>query len=325
MQKPRSRLGRGLSSLITVPQAADHSTVENVPSVPPSTPTPSLPQQASVSSRSTNSVAEGLGVRNNIPTEIPLESIKPNPHQPRRSFNEAALQELAASIRHSGLIQPVIVRLVSGSYELVAGERRWRAAKLAGLVTIPIIIREADELLQAELALIENIQREDLNPIDRAQAYQMLMNKLHVTQADLAARLGEDRSSIANYLRLLDLDESVRDWVREGMLSMGHAKILAGIDDPAEQERLAKLVQAGQLSVRALEKLIQAGSAPKPAPTGKPASAHLQELEQSIARQLGMRVQLRTGAQKGKGRLVIHYHSLDQFDDLVQRLGISID
>jgi ParB family chromosome partitioning protein len=264
-------------------------------------------------------------VRNSAPEEIPLERIKPNPHQPRRSFNETTLRELAESIRHSGLIQPVVVRMVKGGYELVAGERRWRAAALAGLATIPIILREADELLQAELALIENIQREDLNPIDRAQAYRTLMNKLHVTQAELATRLGEDRSSIANYLRLLDLGEPVRDQVRDGSLSMGHAKILAGIDDPAEQERLAKLVQVGQLSVRALEKLIQEAPTEKTPPKAKPMSAHLQELEQSIARQLGMRVQLRTGSQKGKGRLVIHYHSLDQFDDLVQRLGISTE
>lgn len=324
MQKPRSRLGRGLSSLIAVPQVAESTPPNVAPASPAEVPAPSTPAPAHTSPGA-GSFAEAIKLRNSAPEEIPLERIKPNPHQPRRSFNETTLRELAESIRHSGLIQPVVVRMVKGGYELVAGERRWRAAALAGLATIPIILREADELLQAELALIENIQREDLNPIDRAQAYRTLMNKLHVTQAELATRLGEDRSSIANYLRLLDLGEPVRDQVRDGSLSMGHAKILAGIDDPAEQERLAKLVRVGQLSVRALEKLIQEAPTEKTAPKAKPMSAHLQELEQSIARQLGMRVQLRTGSQKGKGRLVIHYHSLDQFDDLVQRLGISTE
>jgi ParB family chromosome partitioning protein len=175
------------------------------------------------------------------------------------------------------------------------------------------------------MALVENIQREDLNPIDRAQSYRALMSQLGLTQAELASRLGEDRSSIANFLRLLDLAEPVRELIRGGKLSLGHAKILAGIDDILEQQRLANLVVAQELSVRNLERLVQNDRSSDPPPQRAPGTTpHLQDLEKSIARQLGMRVQLRS-ARKGKGRLVIHYASLDQFDELLNRLGVRAE
>src|SRR5262249_27010271 len=156
------------------------------------------------------------------------DQIQPNPHQPRRQFDQAAIAELAASIKSTGLIQPVIVRhMPGGAYQLIAGERRWRAARIAGLARIPAIVRNVDNFAQAQMALIENIQREDLNPIDRAESYKTLINQLGLTQNELANRLGEDRSSIANFLRLLELAEPVRQLVRDGKLSVGHAKIIA--------------------------------------------------------------------------------------------------
>jgi ParB family chromosome partitioning protein len=187
-----------------------------------------------------------------------------------------------------------------------------------------VILREVDGFTQAQLALVENIQREDLNPLDRAAAYRALMDQLGLTQAELASRLGEDRSSIANHLRLLDLPAAVRDLISDGTLSLGHAKVLASVPDPAEQERLANLVIAQGLSVRNLERVIANGSAPQ---TRQPAtqSAHVTDLEKSLARQLGMKVQLRSAGGRGKGRLVIHYASLDQFDDLMGRLGVKLD
>ena len=240
-------------------------------------------------------------------------------------------------MKANGVIQPIVVRQVTDSptsgpgvspseqrtYQLIAGERRFRAAKLAGLTTIPAIVRDdVDSFTQAQMALVENIQREDLNPLDRAQGYRTLLDQLGLTQAELSARLGEDRSSIANFLRLLDLAEPVQALVREGRLSMGHAKLLAGAER-SEQERLANLVVAQELSVRNLERLL-AGTPVATAPKASTASPHVQDLEKTLARQLGMRVQVKS-MKKGKGRLVIHYASLDQFDELLGRLGVQAD
>jgi ParB family chromosome partitioning protein len=242
-------------------------------------------------------------------------------------MNETLLAELAASLKSSGLIQPIVVRKTAEGYQLIAGERRLRAAKLAGMKLIPAIIRDVDSFTQAQMALVENIQREELNPIDRALAYRALGTQLGLTHQELAIRLGEDRSSITNYVRLLELAEPVRELVRSRMLSMGHAKLLAGVSDSAEQQRLAELCVAQDLSVRNLERIVtQPGVAPEPATQkGPTVSAHLLDLEKTIARQLGMRVQVRSTSKKGKGRLTIHYASLDQFDDLIQRLGVTIE
>jgi ParB family chromosome partitioning protein len=258
------------------------------------------------------------------PRQIPLEAIVPNPHQPRKQFAEAALNDLAASLKSTGLIQPIIVRQAGDEYQLIAGERRWRAARLAGLATVPALIRDVDGFTQAQMALVENIQREDLNPLDRAGAYRTLMDQLGLTQAELATRLGEDRSSIANHLRLLELADSVRDKVASGVITLGHAKLLASIADPIEQERLANLVIAQALSVRNLERVIANGSAPKTRQP-KPVSAHVADLEKTLARHLGMKVQLRSVPGKGRGRLVIHYATLEQFDDLLERLGVKVE
>jgi len=312
-QKDRPRLGRGLSSLISIgsPLPVEAAVVVE----PAPLPHVSRPESSPVDVRQ-----QGLA-----PEEIPLAAILANPHQPRKHFPEAALHELAASLKSTGLIQPIIVRRVGEEYQLIAGERRWRAAKLAGLTTVPALIRDVDGFTQAQMALVENIQREDLNPLDRAGAYRALMDQLGLTQAELAARLGEDRSSIANHLRLLDLTESVREKVGSGTLSLGHAKILASTTDPIEQERLANLVIAQGLSVRNLERVIANGGAAPKQRQPSTGSAHVADVEKSLARQLGMKVQLRSVPGKGNGRVVIHYATLDQFDELLQRLGIKLD
>jgi ParB family chromosome partitioning protein len=257
------------------------------------------------------------------PTALPVDQISPNPHQPRKQMNDASIQELAASLKSTGLIQPVIVRKTTSGYQLIAGERRLRAAKLAGFTTIPALVRDVDSFTQAQMALVENIQREDLNPIDRAMSYKMLMNQLGLTQAELAARLGEDRSSVANFLRLLELSANTQLKIRDGHLSLGHAKVLGGVTDIARQDHLADLVVTQGLSVRNLERLVQNQPDPPAAKPLVPQSAHLKDLETNITRQLGMKVQIRSGAKKSKGKLIVHYSSLDQFDDLLQRLGIQ--
>lgn len=323
--KPKSRLGRGLSSLISVSELPVERQVDPPPVENPggSTGLASASGDASTSAPIVHSVAQSAGL--SAPGEISVDEITPNPHQPRKQMNEASLVELAASIRSSGLVQPIVVRKVDSGYQLIAGERRLRAAKLAGLRSLPAIIRDVDSFTQAQMALVENIQREDLNPIDRAQSYRALISQLGLTQAELANRIGEDRSSIANYLRLLDLAEPVRDLVRDGRLSLGHAKILAGIADILEQQRLADLVISQELSVRNLERLLLDGNGTGPPQTRQPTiSAHIADLEKSIARQLGMRVQVRSSA-KGRGRLVIHYGSLDQFDELLGKLGVRTE
>lgn len=312
-KKTSFRLGRGLSSLISL-------------EVEPASPAPPPPadggrfaDNAPASQSSDSSVPSGSRLM-----QLEVEQIRPNPHQPRRDFEPVALAQLAASLAQSGLIQPIVVRSVPGGFELIAGERRLRAAKQAGLRQVPAVVREADPVGQAELALIENIQREDLNPMERAAAYRALLDKLTVTQAELATRLGEDRSSIANFVRLLDLPAPVQHFVRERKLTLGHAKLIAGISDPAEQQRLAELAVQQGLSVQKLQQLI-AESLQSPGATARPAasSAHLADLERTITQQLGLRVQLRRGG-KGKGRVVIHYASLEQFDDLLARLSIQL-
>lgn len=312
--RPKSRLGRGLSSLISVSELPVEAEV-----TPPGT----AAKFEDVSSGRTPDPA--VGTASSFGIELPIDQITPNPHQPRRQVDESAIAELAASLKSTGLVQPIIVRKVDNGYQLIAGERRVRAARLAGLSTLPAIIRDVDDFTQAQMALVENIQREDLNPIDRAQAYRELINQLGLTQVELAQRLGEDRSSVANFLRLLDLSEPVRELVREGKLSFGHAKILAGVEDILEQQRLSNLIISQELSVRNLERLLDQTGEGQPRGRRDPSvSAHLLDLEKTIARQLGMRVQVRAN-KKGKGRIVIHYGSLDQFDELLARLGVRAE
>jgi ParB family chromosome partitioning protein len=228
-------------------------------------------------------------------------------------------------MKTNGVLQPVLVRRTpSGSYQLIAGERRLRAARLAGLTTLPALLRNVDSFTQAQLALVENLHRDDLNPMDRAEGFRQLIEQLGLTQAELATRLGLDRSSIANHLRLIELAEPVQALIRNGKLSLGHAKVLAGVADLAEQVRLADLVVAQDLSVRNLERLLTSPHTPPAPRKSVPTPAHVREVETSIARQLGLRVQMRP-VSKTKGRVVIHYTSLDEFDTLMDRLGVKLD
>lgn len=311
--KPKSRLGRGLSGLmggIAAPPPADTADAVFREA------TPAAPSPVVV-------------VPHGTPLEVAVDLVRPNPHQPRKHFDDVALRELADSILANGVIQPIVVRRKGEGFELIAGERRLRASKLAGLSTIPAIVRDAEASAQAAMALVENIQRQDLNALDRAAGYQSLLTELGLTQADLATRLGEDRSVISNHLRLLELHPAVQELLRAGKLTLGHAKVLAGITSASEQQRLAGLVVKQELTVRNLERAIAtAGTPPTPAasaekPTG--AAAHLKDLELTMSKTLGTRVQIRAAAQKGKGKLVLHYSSLDQFDDLLSKLGVKLD
>lgn len=308
--KPKSRLGRGLSSLITStePEAAPPVDVNSDASVPIASPPP-------------DDAAHNVSDR---VLELPIESIAPNPHQPRRQFDEERLAELAASLKTTGVIQPVIVRQVDGEYQLIAGERRWRAAQHAGLSTLPAIVRSVDSAAQAQMALVENIQREDLNPIERASAYCKMMEKLSLTQNELASRLGENRSVIAHYIRLLDLHPDVQELIRDGQLQMGHGKLLVSIEDLNLQAMLAKKVAEMGWSVRELEQQLEIKEESDAKPDVVSRKVYQQSLSNQIGQSLGLRAQL-TSSRQGKGRLVIHYGSNEQFDQLMQRLGITLE
>lgn len=256
---------------------------------------------------------------------VPVEHLHPNPDQPRRHFSSDALEELSASIRAKGVIQPLIVRPVTdrpGHYEIVAGERRWRAAQMAQLHEVPVIVRTFSDTEVLEVAIIENIQRADLNPLEEAQGFRQLMDRFGHTQERLASALGKSRSHIANLLRLLQLPEEVQVHLREGRLSAGHARTLITADHP---EVLAKKIIEKGLSVRAAEALAREstrppGSSPKSDRAAAPKDADTRVLEQDLSANLGMAVVIdhRAG---GEGRVTIQYRSVEQLDQLCQLLG----
>ncbi len=253
---------------------------------------------------------------------IPVGDIVPGRFQPRRDFAPEALQELAASIRAQGVLQPVVVRKAApggtAPFELVAGERRWRAAQIAQLHEIPAIVRDLSDDEALEIGLVENLQRKDLNPIEEAQAYRRLMDELRHTQEEIAKALGKSRSHIANQVRLLELPPPVVDMVADGRLSVGHAKLLVSQADP---QRLADIIVARELTVRETEQLIQ-GLAPKPRAPRAPADANIAAVERRLKETLGMAASLQH-KHDGSGRLVISYRSLDQIDEVLRRLGIK--
>lgn len=239
--------------------------------------------------------------------EVSLSLVSPNPFQPRRTFDEAELEELAASVKTKGVLQPILVRrLGDGGYELIAGERRWRAAKLAGLKRIPAIVRPATDGEAMEMALIENLQRKDLNPMEAARAYQRLMKEFGLTQETVSRTLGKERSSIANAVRLLALQLEVQAWVESDQLSAGHAKVLLAVSDSEQQIRLGRRAVTEKLSVRDLERLVRpnhrAGQAGNARKARRPS-----EIEERMTRKLGTKVRLIQG--KTGGKVVIEYYS----------------
>ena len=257
------------------------------------------------------------------PMELDLDLLTPNRYQPRGDVEDPRLDELARSIAASGVIQPILVRqIAAGAYEIVAGERRWRAAQRAGLLRIPVVVRDVPEDKLLELALAENIQREDLNPIEEATAYKRLADEYHLTQDEMAAAVGKDRSSVANYIRLLNLPAEVRAGVAARSLSMGHARALLGLPDAAAQRGAAREVVARDLSVRETEALVRkltgvTGGSPRPA-TPAPTDVHTRAAEEKLRFGLGTRVRI---VRKGKGgRIEIEFTSEVELQRLYERL-----
>ena len=253
--------------------------------------------------------------------QLPVEAIERNPNQPRKRFEEKKLEELAASIREHGIVEPILVRREGGKYRILAGERRWRAAQRAGLKEVPAVLREASERQAFEIALVENLQREDLNAIEEAEAYEVLIEEHGLTQDAIAQRVGKERSTVANALRLLRLPSEVRDLVRDGGLDMGHARALLGLDGEEAIRRAAQRVVREQLSVRATEALVrQLTRKGKPAPAQGAQTAAMRDLTQRLQRRLGARCRVvpKSGL---AGRLEVEYTSLDELDGILAKIG----
>jgi ParB family chromosome partitioning protein len=296
----RKALGRGLATLLPAARGIQPSTT--APSIP-GHPAPSLPPAADA-------------VR-----DIPVELIDRNPYQTRTHFDETALNELAQSIQVSGVVQPITVRLLDDRYQLITGERRWLASQRAGKTTVPAIVRQVSNEQAMEITIVENLQREDLNPVEQARAYERLSREFGLTQEQMAQRTGKDRSSVSNFLRLLKLPAEVLTLVESAKLSFGHAKALMTLDSQEAMLRLAQRAEQLSMSVRQLESAAYQLMHPAPA-AAKPERVldpNVREAEQQLQRSLGLRVQIQDN--KGKGKIVLEYKSLEDFDRVLEMLS----
>jgi ParB family chromosome partitioning protein len=265
--------------------------------------------------------------------KAPVARIRPCSFQPRKSFSEESIRELADSLKEQGVLTPLLVRRNGDGFELIAGERRWRAAQFAGLTEVPVIIREADDRKTLELALIENLQREDLNPIEEALGYAQLAEQFSLTQEQISTRIGKPRSAVANSLRLLNLSPDIQGYVRTGLLSVGHAKLLLSLPTVAEQDQVARDVLTAGMSVRALEDLLAnrqtaTASSGTTHANGKSTARfipdpHLTSLQDKLQQRLGSKVLLRY--RKGKGAIEVRFFNDDDLERILQLLGVPIE
>ncbi|MDC0064994.1 ParB/RepB/Spo0J family partition protein [Verrucomicrobia bacterium] len=264
------------------------------------------------------------------PNEVPIGEILPGPMQPRNGFDDASLNELTESIRENGIMQPLVVRPREGGYELIAGERRWRASQMAGLANVPIVIRDVDDRTALELALVENLQRENLDPIEEAKGYGQLVDQFDLTQEEVAAKVGKNRATVANALRLIKLPPEVQTYMRDGLLSSGHAKVILGLKQAKDQIAAAKRVIKKELSVRQTEELLGALGQANPGKTkrgavGKSAAtdAYILSLEGKLRERLGTKVTLRY--RKGKGSVDIKFFNDEDLQRILETLSIKAD
>jgi ParB family chromosome partitioning protein len=284
------------------------------------------PDAAPAAGPATTSQSPSVGVKN-----IPFVRLHPNPWQPRRHFDDAGLEELCASIRANGILQPILARQRGEDYEIVAGERRWRAAQLAELAEAPVIVREFSDQEMLELALQENLQRQDLNPIEEAMAYQKLIDAFGLTQEQVAERIGKSRVAVTNALRLLRLAEVIREWIEQGRLSAGHARALLGLENEDARMALARQVMAHGLSVREAERRARRlakgdGNAQTNhyQQSTDVAAAALADVSERLSLHLGRRVRV-IPESNDQGRIEIHYASLEEFQGILEQLGMPVE
>src|SRR5712692_2255066 len=302
---PRNALGRGLGALIRELEAKKAEPA---------------PTQAEATTASGAAAAPARQASQAGPLEIDIDLIEPSPYQPRTRFREEALEELARSIKTSGIIQPLVVRPTGSRFQLIAGERRWRAAQRAGLSKVSVIVKQVPDELALEMTLVENIQREDLNPMEAARAFQRLMDEFQLTQEAVAERTGKDRATVANAIRLLKLEPAMQDWIEEGKLTAGHGRALLAVPDPPLRMRYAQRAARGGLTVRQIERLAARRARTNGAASGVPHDANIRAALDELQRHLGTKVLLREKTKVRPGQLVLEYYDDAQLMGLYDRL-----
>jgi len=293
---PRNALGRGLGALIREPE--------------PAQPAPPVEQPAATSISSGSAAAAAAPAHEPVhgPQEIDIDLVEPSPYQPRTRFREEGLEELSRSIRTSGIIQPIVVRPVGNRYQLIAGERRWRAAQRAGLRRVAAIVRQVADELALEMTLVENIQREDLNAMEAARAFERLMDEFQMTQEAVAERTGKERATIANAIRLLKLEPTIQDWIEEGKLSAGHGRALLAVLDPQLRMRFAQRASRGGLTVRQIERLASRRARGHKEKAETHADPNVREALDELQRHLGTKIFLRERTKLRPGQLVVEFY-----------------
>jgi ParB family transcriptional regulator, chromosome partitioning protein len=312
---PRNALGRGLGALIREPE-------------PPAPAAPEIQNQSVAVIGSGAAVATAPAITTSHshqasggPIEIDIDLIEPSPYQPRTRFREEALDELARSIQASGIIQPIVVRAIGHRYQLIAGERRWRAAQRAGLTKVSAIVRQVPDELALEMTLVENIQREDLNAIEQARAFERLMDEFQSTQEAVAERTGKDRTTVANAIRLLKLEPTIQDWIEEGKLSAGHGRALLAVPDSQLRMRYAQRAARGGLTVRQIERLAaRRVRGARAALVDVQMDPNIKEALDELQRHLGTKVILRQKTKMRPGQLVLEYYDDAQLMGIYDRL-----
>jgi ParB family transcriptional regulator, chromosome partitioning protein len=310
---PRNALGRGLGALIREPEPQVSIAAPNEPSSPTATGVPAAGGTAAAAAPAPIPPSSG-------PLQIDIDLIEPSPYQPRTRFREEALDELARSIQSSGIIQPLVVRQVGSKYQLIAGERRWRAAQRAGLKSVSAIVRQVPDELALEMTLVENIQREDLNAIEQARAFERLMDEFHATQEAVAERTGKDRATVANAIRLLKLEPTIQDWIEEGKLTAGHGRALLAVPDSQMRMRYAQRAARGGLTVRQIERLASRRSRGARMLTETQVDPNIREALEELQRHLGTKVHLRQKTKIRPGQLVLEYYDQAQLMGIYDRL-----
>ena len=303
---PRNALGRGLGALIREPE--------------PKTSPESAPIQPHATTASGTATAPAREAVHPGPQQIDIDLIEPSPYQPRTRFREEALDELALSIQASGIIQPLVVRPIGSRFQLIAGERRWRAAQRAGLTKVAVIVRQASDELALEMTLVENIQREDLNAIEAARAFELLMAEAQLTQEAVAARTGKDRATVANAIRLLKLEPRIQDWIEEGKLTAGHGRALLAVPDSQLRMRYAQRAARGGLTVRQIERLASRRSRSGHTSAEVQMDANIRSALDELQRHLGTKVLLHQKTKMRPGQLVLEYYDDAQLMGLYDRL-----
>ncbi len=303
---PRNALGRGLGALIREPEPAAAPSESHHPA-----PVATAGGAAAAPAR------EGASYG---PQEVDIDLVDPSPYQPRTRFREEALDELARSIQSSGIIQPIVMRQIGNRFQLIAGERRWRAAQRAGLKKVPAILRQVTDELALEMTLVENIQREDLNAMEAARAFERLMDEFELTQESVAERTGKDRTTVANSIRLLKLEPTIQDWIEEGKLSAGHGRALLAVLDPQLRMRYAQRASRGGLTVRQIERLASRHARGRKDKAEPHVDPNIREAIEELQRHLGTKILLRQRTKLHPGQLVLEYYEDAQLMGLYDRL-----